>query len=64
MESLLTVLATCQQHQQNAFTYLTACCRAFFRNAPAAIDSAIRPTRISLAVYRVTAHVSSYFPCC
>ena len=31
VESILTVLATCQQHQQNAFTYLTACCRAFFR---------------------------------
>ena len=32
VESLLTVLATCQQHQQNAFAYLTACCRAFFSN--------------------------------
>ena len=32
VESMLTVLATCQQ-QQNAFTYLTACCRAFFKNA-------------------------------
>ena len=31
--SILTVLATCQQYQQNAFTYLTACCRAFFKNA-------------------------------
>ena len=28
---LLTVLATCQQHQQNAFAYLTACCRAYFQ---------------------------------
>ena len=33
VESILTVLATCQQHQQNAFAYLTACCRAFFKNA-------------------------------
>lgn len=33
VESILTVLATCQQHQQNAFTYLTACCRAFFSTA-------------------------------
>lgn len=33
VESMLTVLATCQLQQQNAFTYLTACCRAFFRNA-------------------------------
>ena len=32
VESILTVLATCQQHQQNAFAYLTACCRAFFKN--------------------------------
>jgi len=32
VESILTVLATCQQYQQNAFAYLTACCRAFFRN--------------------------------
>ena len=33
VENMLTVLATCQQHQQNAFAYLTACCRAFFHNA-------------------------------
>ena len=33
VEGILTVLATCQQHQQNAFAYLTACCRAFFKNA-------------------------------
>ena len=33
VESLLTGLATCQQHQQNAFAYLTVCCRAFSRNA-------------------------------
>jgi transposase len=33
VESMLTVLSTCQQHQQNAFAYLTACCRAFFKNA-------------------------------
>ena len=33
VESILTVLTTCQQHQQNAFAYLTACCRAFFKNA-------------------------------
>jgi transposase len=32
-ESILTVLATCQQHQQKALAYLTACCRAFFKNA-------------------------------
>ena len=31
--SMLTVLATCQQHQQKALAYLTACCRAFSRNA-------------------------------
>jgi transposase len=35
VESMLTVLSTCQQHQQNAFAYLTACCRAFFKNAVA-----------------------------
>jgi transposase len=33
VESILTVLATCQQHQQNAFAYLTACCRAYFKTA-------------------------------
>ena len=33
VESILTVLATCQQHQQNTLAYLTACCRAFFKNA-------------------------------
>jgi transposase len=33
VESMLTVLATCQQHQQNALAYLTACCRPFFKNA-------------------------------
>ena len=33
VESRLTVLATCQQHQRNAVAYLTACCRAFFKNA-------------------------------
>jgi transposase len=33
VEHMLTGLATCQQHQQNAFAYLTACCRAFFHNA-------------------------------
>lgn len=33
VENILTVLTTCQQHQQNAFAYLTDCCRAFFRNA-------------------------------
>ena len=33
VENILAVLATCQQHQQNAFAYLTACCRAFSRNA-------------------------------
>jgi len=33
VESILTVLATCQQHQRNAFTYLTACCRAYFKPA-------------------------------
>jgi len=33
VESILTILATCQQHQQNAFAYLTACCRAYFKNA-------------------------------
>jgi transposase len=33
VENILAVLATCQQHQQNAFAYLTACCCAFFRNA-------------------------------
>ena len=38
VESILTVLATCQQRQQNACAYLTACCRAFFRNtAPPAL---------------------------
>ena len=38
VESILTVLATCQQRQQNAFTYLTACWHAFFRNpAPPAL---------------------------
>lgn len=31
VEAILTGLATCQQQQPNAFTYLTACCRAFFR---------------------------------
>ena len=34
VESILTVLATCQQHQQNAFAYLTRCCRAYFKNTP------------------------------
>jgi transposase len=34
VESLLTVWATCQQHQQNAFAYLTMCCRALFKNSP------------------------------
>jgi hypothetical protein len=33
VESMLTVLATCQRHQQNTFTYLTACCRAYFKTA-------------------------------
>ena len=33
VESILTVLATCRQHQQNAFAYLTACCRAYFKTA-------------------------------
>jgi transposase len=33
VESILTVLATCQQHQQNALAYLTACCHAYFKNA-------------------------------
>ncbi len=33
VESILTVFATCQQHQQNAFAYLTACCRAYFQTA-------------------------------
>lgn len=33
VESMLTVLATCQQHQQNTFVYLTACCRTFFSGA-------------------------------
>src|SRR4051794_23123101 len=33
VERILTVLATCQQHRRNVFTYLTACCRAFFSNA-------------------------------
>ena len=33
VESILTVLATCQRHQQNAFAYLTACCRAYFQTA-------------------------------
>jgi transposase len=33
VESLLTVLATCQQHQRNVVTYLTACYRAFFTGA-------------------------------
>lgn len=33
VESILTVLATCQQQQQSTFAYLTACCRAFFKNA-------------------------------
>ena len=31
-ESILTVLATCQPHQQKALAYLTACCRALFCN--------------------------------
>lgn len=31
VESILTVLATCQLHQQNAFAYLTGCCRAYFK---------------------------------
>ena len=31
VESILTVLATCQQQKHNAFAYLTACCHAFFR---------------------------------
>ena len=31
VESILTVLATCQACQQNAFAYLTACCRAYFQ---------------------------------
>jgi transposase len=29
VESILTVLATCQQQGRNLFTYLTACCQAF-----------------------------------
>ena len=33
VESILTVLATCQRHRQNALVYLTACCRAFFKKA-------------------------------
>ena len=33
VESILTVLATCQQYQQNALAYLTACCRAYFKTA-------------------------------
>lgn len=33
VESILTVLATCQLQQQNAFAYLTLCCRAFFSGA-------------------------------
>lgn len=33
VESILTVLATCQQHQQHALAYLTACCRAYFQTA-------------------------------
>jgi transposase len=33
VESILTVLATCRQHQQHAFAYLTACCRAYFKTA-------------------------------
>ena len=33
VESILTVLATCQQPQQNAFASLTACCHAFFQSA-------------------------------
>jgi transposase len=34
VESILTVLATCQRQQQNALTSLTACCRAFFAETP------------------------------
>lgn len=33
VENVLTVRATCQLHQQNAFAYLTARCRAFFSGA-------------------------------
>jgi transposase len=33
VESILTVLATCQQQKQNAFAYLTACCQAYFKTA-------------------------------
>lgn len=38
VESILTVLSTCQQHQQTALAYLTACCRAFLSGtAPPAL---------------------------
>lgn len=33
VEGILTVLATCRQHQQNALAYLTAYCRAYFKTA-------------------------------
>ncbi len=34
VESILTVLTTCQQHRQNALAYLTACCQAFYAQRP------------------------------
>ena len=40
VESILTLLATCQQHQRNAVISLTACCRASFKTA---IPPALRP---------------------
>ena len=62
VESILTVLATCQQHQQNAFAYLYRVLSGLFQErASPAVDPSIGRSRTLPAVRPMNAHQCSLF---